>query len=191
MTRYFGAVNMYTALIDYRKYFFIKPVSLAFRAYHYGRYGFDKGADLISPLYLGYPWLIRGYENISFIGNNYSVEEGSFNISHLSGSRIAVGNIELRVPLTGPERIAPIKSKYFLTDINLFFDAGLAWNSDSDISLDWTPETFDERIPVYSAGISARLNLMGVIVFEPYLAVPFQNGGFDNISFGFNLIPGW
>ncbi|MBS0012235.1 MAG: PD40 domain-containing protein [Bacteroidales bacterium] len=191
MTRYFGAVNMYTALIDYRKYFFIKPVSLAFRAYHYGRYGLDKGTDLITPLYLGYPWLIRGYENISFIGNNYSIEESSFNISHLSGSRIAVGNIELRVPLTGPERIAPIKSKYFLTDINLFFDAGLAWNSDSDVSFDWSPETFDERIPIYSAGISARINLLGAIVFEPYLAVPFQNGGFDNISFGFNLFPGW
>jgi len=191
LTRYFGAVNMYTALVDYRKYWFARPLGLATRIYHYGRYGRSGRSEILTPLYLAYPWLIRGYENISFIGNDYSVREGSFNISHLSGSRLLVANFELRIPVTGVERLAPIKSKRFFTDLNLFFDAGLAWDKDSEISFDWNPDSFDKRIPVYSTGISARVNLMGIIVVEPYLAVPFQNGGFDNLSFGFNLIPGW
>lgn len=191
LTRYFGAVNMYTALVDYRKYWFLRPIGIAARIYHYGRYVARTQSEIISPLYLAYPWLVRGYENISFIGNDYSVRESSFNISHLSGSRLLVGNIELRIPITGVERLAPIKSKRFFTDLNIFFDAGLAWNKDSEISFEWNPSSFDKRIPVYSAGVSARVNLLGVIVVEPYLAVPFQNGGFDNISFGFNLIPGW
>jgi hypothetical protein len=78
-----------------------------------------------------------------------------------------------------------------LTDLNLFFDAGVAWNKGSEISFDWNPESFDKRIPVYSAGLSARVNLLGALVVEPYLAVPFQNGGFNNLSFGLNFIPGW
>ncbi|MDT8402568.1 MAG: hypothetical protein RQ743_12810, partial [Bacteroidales bacterium] len=191
LTRYFGAVNMYTALVDYRKYWFVRPLGLATRIYHYGRYDQSGRSGILTPLYIGYPWLIRGYENISFIGNDYRVQESSFNISHLSGSRLLVANIELRLPITGVERLAPIKSKRFFTDLNLFFDAGLAWNKDSEISFDWKPDSFDKRIPVYSAGISARVNLLGVIVVEPYLAVPFQNGGFHNLSFGFNLTPGW
>ncbi len=191
LTKYFGAVDMYTALVDYRKYWFIRPVSIAFRAYHYGRYGSSEDSELITPIYIGYPWLIRGYESMSFLGNDYDVEGGSYNISYLSGSRVLIGNIELRIPFTGIERIAPIKSKRFFTDLNLFFDAGLAWNKGSDISFEWKPDTFEKRIPVYSAGLSARVNLLGVIVIEPYFAVPFQNGGFDNISFGLNLMPGW
>ncbi|MFP4489235.1 MAG: hypothetical protein ACLFN1_08015 [Bacteroidales bacterium] len=192
LTRHFGAVSMYTAIADYRKYFFVKPLALAFRLYHYGRYGQDAGEDIISPLYLGYPWLIRGYENVSLIGSsNRGVMSGSFNVSHLSGSRMLVGNIELRYPFTGIERLAPIKSRSFFTDLNLFFDAGLAWYKDSDVSLEWQPVSFDSRIPVYSAGLSARVNLVGALVLEPYLAVPFQNGGFDNIQFGFNITPGW
>lgn len=192
LTKHFGAVNMYTAIVDYRQYFFLNPMALAFRLYHYGRYGKDAGSDIISPLYLGYPWLIRGYENVSVIGSsNRGVNAGSFNVSHLSGSRMLVGNIELRYPFIGLERLAPIKSRSFFTDLNLFFDAGLAWYGGSDVSPDWQPVSFDSRIPVYSAGISARLNLMGAIVLEPYLAVPFQNGGFDNIQFGFNITPGW
>jgi hypothetical protein len=40
---------------------------------------------------------------------------------------MAVANPELRFPFSGPERLALIRSKWFMTDINLFFDAGLAW----------------------------------------------------------------
>ncbi len=190
--KYFGAVNFYTALIDYRNYFFIKPFGLAFRLYHYGRYGNGADNNITSPIYLGYPWLIRGYENISFYGDA-SPGSNSFNISRLSGTKIIVANAELRFPLSGPKRLALIKSGWLFTDLNLFFDSGLAWNSGNNIKLDWQTTSLSDttRIPVYSTGVSLRINLLGYLVIEPYYAFPFQNGGFHNGVFGLNFLPGW
>ncbi|HZH72696.1 MAG TPA: hypothetical protein VFD91_09415, partial [Mariniphaga sp.] len=191
--KYFGAVNFFTGLIDYRQYFFMKPVTFAFRLYHYGRYGSGSETDLISPIYLGYPWLIRGYENTSFYGsrNDNIIGLSTLNYSHLSGSKVAVANFEFRIPFTGPKMLALIGSKYFMTDFNLFFDAGLAWSKGDKPKLTWEEEAFDQRVPVFSAGASIRLNLLGYMILEPYFAIPFQNGGWENRNFGLNFVPGW
>ena len=42
-----------------------------------------------------------------------------------------------------------------------------------------------------SSGISLRVNLFGYLILEPYYAIPWQNGGLKNASFGFNFTPGW
>lgn len=55
---------------DVRKYFFIKPISIAFRALHYGRYG--KNANSLYPLYLGNEYLVRGYNFNAF----YKADKG-------------------------------------------------------------------------------------------------------------------
>ncbi|HLN20627.1 MAG TPA: hypothetical protein VK213_06035 [Bacteroidales bacterium] len=185
--RYFGDANMYTTLIDYRKYFFFRPLSLAFRFYNYGIWGATSGEQM-PRLYLGNPWYIHGYENIDYSGNT------NFDISWLTGSRIAIGNAELRFPFTGPEKLALIKSRYFFTDLNLFFDAGLAWSRNDVVKFDMNPVVnleSNQRSPVMSTGLSLRINLLGYMVIEPYYAIPFQNGGFKNGSFGLNFIPGW
>jgi Tol biopolymer transport system component len=191
--KYFGAVDFFTGLVDYRKYWFINPITMAFRFYHYGRYGKGSETNLVSPLYLGYSWLIRGYENLSFYGNSQNNTMGfnSLNYSHLSGSRIAVANAELRLPLSGPKPLALIGSKYFLTDLNLFFDGGLAWSKGDKPKITWEKAAFDQRVPVFSAGASLRINVLGYLILEPYLAVPFQNGGWQNKQFGLNFVPGW
>lgn len=190
--KYFGIVNFYTGLIDYRKYFFTKPVGFAFRAYHNGRYGRDSETQFVYPLYLGYPWFIRGYEKISFYGDmENSPNYDYFNISNLIGSRILVANFEIRVPFTGHENLALIKSKLFYTDLNLFFDSGLAWNKGDVVRLRWNPVEFKERNPIFSAGASLRLNLFGALVIEPYYAFPFQNKGYSGGVFGVNFLPGW
>src|SRR5215203_2802921 len=44
--------------------------------------------------------------------------------------------------------------------------------------------------PVLSSGVSLRLNLFGYLVIEPYYAIPWQNGGLRNATFGINLLPG-
>jgi Tol biopolymer transport system component len=190
--KYFGSANIYTTLIDYRRYFYLKPIGLAFRFYNYGMYGRDAESGVIPPLYLGYPWLIRGYENA---GNNASsLTENNFNISWLNGSKIAVANAEIRLPFTGPERLALIKSKYLLTDLNLFFDSGLAWNSYNKVRFDYQPTSSNDdnvRFPVYSTGVSLRINVFGYLVLEPFYAFPLQNGGFRNGTFGLNFVPGW
>ncbi len=190
--KYFGSANIYTLLIDYRQYFYMKPVSLALRFYNYGLYGKDAENSVIPPLYLGYPWLIRGYQNLSY--DNSSFTGNTFNISWLSGSKIGVTNVELRLPFTGPERLALIKSKFLLTDINLFFDAGLAWNDGDRIRFDLKPASGLEdtvRFPILSTGVSVRINVLGALILEPYYAFPLQNGGFRNGAFGLNFVPGW
>jgi len=190
--KYFGATQIFTGLIDYRQYIYRKPLTFAFRMYNYGMYGKVTGENILQPLYLGYPWLIRGYENISYNTGN-TPELTSLNISRLSGTRMAVANAEIRFPFSGPERLALIKSKWFLTDLNLFFDAGLAWNrGDKIVFNDWESHTADnEKFPLYSTGVSLRINFFGYLILEPYYAFPFQNGGFKNGVFGLNFLPGW
>jgi hypothetical protein len=146
----------------------------------------------LQPLYLGYPWLIRGYENVSY-GQESTLGTGSLDISRLSGTRLAVANAELRLPFSGPEQLALIKSKYFLTDLNLFLDAGLAWYSGDQIVSGKEAATAmpDQKYPLMSTGVSVRINLLGYLVIEPYYAFPLQNGGFRNGVFGLNFVPGW
>ena len=192
MDKYFGATDVFTALFDYRKYHWMKPVGLAFRAYSYGMYGGSSGDTPLQPLYLGYPWLIRGYENVSY-GQESTLGMSSLDISRLAGTRIAVANVELRLPFSGPERLSLIKSRYFLTDVNLFLDAGLAWNKGDEIVTPRrnTAPSANQKYPLFSTGVSMRINLLGYLVLEPYYAFPLQNGGFRNAVFGLNFVPGW
>lgn len=193
LEKYFGVVNFFTGLIDFRQYYYAKPASFAFRIYHYGRYGSGSETNIISPLYIGYPWLIRGYDNVSFYNTmNYGyLGYNSMNYSTLAGSKMVVGNVELRIPLSGPKVLALFNSKYFLTDFNIFFDGGIAWRNSDKVRLAWSPKSFDEKTPIFSAGISLRVNLLGYLVIEPYYAIPFQNGGWNNKTFGVNFVPGW
>ena len=47
-----------------------------------------------------------------------------------------------------------------------------------------------DRIPVFSTGVSARFNFLGYVIFEAYIAHPFQRPG-KNWVWGFQLAPGW
>lgn len=190
--KYFGQVDFFTALLDYRKYFYMKPVSFAIRAYHFGRYGGTSTPGIISPLYIGYPWMVRGYENVS-PRSDTELMMNSFDISRLTGQRTIVANAELRIPFTGPEKLALIKSRLLLTDLNFFLDGGLAWSPGDKITLEWNPlnPPAEKRYPVYSTGVSIRINVLGALILEPYYAFPFQNGGFKNGVFGLNFTPGW
>jgi Tol biopolymer transport system component len=187
--KYNGTINMYTALIDYRKYFYLRPFTFAFRAYHYGRYGQDAENSLMYPLYLGYPWLIRGYSINSFNNQQFMGSEG-VSINQLAGSRIAVSNVEIRFPFTGPERYGLIKFKYLPSEFTLFADGGVAWDSQNKPHFKWLPDTPDERVPILSIGVSLRVNVLGYIILEPYYAMPVQREIQKGV-FGVNFVPGW
>jgi hypothetical protein len=45
-------------------------------------------------------------------------------------------------------------------------------------------------VPVFSTGVSARMNVLGYLVFEAYYAYPFQRPE-KGAHFGFVLSPGW
>ncbi|WP_233632476.1 DPP IV N-terminal domain-containing protein [Parapedobacter sp. ISTM3] len=198
MEQYFGDFNFRAYTFDLRKYNRYQPVTIAARAYTYMRSG--RNEDALFPLFLGYPHLIRGYESASFRNNM----DQRFNFNSLMGTRIAVFNFEVRLPFTGPERLAVLRSNMLFSDLNFFFDAGLAWDSSSKVAFRSTPrylETVEasngqmvdvyERIPALSAGVSLRVNLFGAMVLEPYYAFPFQRTDVNFGTFGLNFAPGW
>lgn len=185
--KYFGQLQLNALSFDYRQYLYKKPYTFAFRLYHYGRYGRDD--NFLTPLYLGYPWLIRGYDAGKV--QDYQTKDSTFSVNNLLGDRIALAGFEIRAPLSGPRKIAFIPSNYFFTDIALFFDAGLAWDKNNHVAWKWKPGNTSERTPILSTGISLRINVLGAMVLEPYYAFPLQFGGFKNPVFGLNFLPGW
>jgi hypothetical protein len=190
--QYAGEIEMSSVTGDYRKYFRMAPFTLAARNLYMGRFGRDAGNGVLPPLYLGYPSLIRGYDTDIFIGNIDNPSAQTLTINDLIGTQVYVANAEIRYPFTGPERLSGIKSRFFLTELNLFTDAGVAWGSyEGFLANNHGSQTISNRKFIMSSGISLRVNVFGYLVVEPYLAVPWQNGGFDNLNFGLNFIPGW
>ena len=148
--------------------------------------------DAVWQLYVGSPTLIRGYDTDSFNGTECFtiVANGGCPVfDRLVGSRIGVINAEFRIPLFGTPALGIFKTSFLPIEVAPFFDAGVAWTSDSTPKFVWAGNTND-RVPVFSTGITARYNLLGYLVFETYLAHPFQRPG-KNWVFGFNLLPGW
>ena len=135
-------------------------------------------------------------------------------LHRLFGSRIAVANFEARLPLIGVEEFGLINFPYLPTELAAFFDAGMAWcGSDAPVSpessfgsaarcgpdengenAEDTDVTFSttsgERVPVFSAGVSSRFNILGYVILEVYYAYPFQRPD-KGWHFGFNMAPGW
>lgn len=187
--KYIGDVDMFTLQLDYRKYFYMRPFCLAIRAMHYGRYGKGSENTVMSPLFLGYPWYVRGYDNSYFYSNSSGVS-----IDQLQGSRMIVSNVELRVPFTGPEKVSLINSKMFYTELAVFFDGGLAWTSSANptwsLNYSTSKDDLTKRLPVFSTGVSLRINLFGAMILEPFYAFPLGQGK-DSHAFGLNFFPGW
>jgi hypothetical protein len=197
----FDDIRFLSVSADYRKYFYTKPLGFGIRLLHYGRYNVDLADQtLVYPLYIGYNYFMRGYASGSF----QNCTGDCFNINRLAGNKMALMNAEVRLPFTGPKRLAFIGSKFLYSDLVLFFDGGIAWNEGDNIRFNWkiNDKWIDEereednnslyRIPVYSAGISLRINLFGMLVLEPYYAYPFQRTGLNRPIFGFGITSsGW
>lgn len=187
---YFDRLNFNSLLFDYRKYFFIRPYSLAFRLYHYSRLGEDSDDDRLNLMFAGYPWYIRGYNTGRFYSPQ-TVKGGSVSVNQLLGSRLIVANIEWRVPFIGPMSFAWLKWKYFVSELAFFVDGAITWNSNSSPVWSFVSDSDTKRIPVFSAGVALRFNVFGVLVLEPYYALPFHQLKFKSGEVGFNILPGW
>jgi len=200
-----GTVTMNTLLADYRKYFFARPITFAFRGLHYGRYGKDaENLQLLSPLYLGEETIMRGYGWGSIDASECPAGTGQINcpvIARLLGSRLATASAELRIPFFGTPEFGLINFPYLPLEVAPFFDAGVMWTGDqrprfssasSDaVVVNCNPNTpCAVRTPVYSTGVSFRMNVLGYMIFEAYVAHPFQRPQ-KNWVWGFQLAPGW
>lgn len=181
--RFLGFFNFNTILLDGRYYQRMRPFTLAVRGLTYGRIGGN--ADQVFPLFVGQPFFVRGYTN------NFVFNSAPGLIEQMAGSKIAVANAELRLPFTGPRQLAVIPSGFLLTDLNFFFDAGLAWYSLDDLRAE-QPLGGVRHEPLMSVGASLRINLFGALVVEPYYALPLAlSKELRQWQFGLNLIPGW
>ena len=200
----FGDYNLSIGTVDLRKYIRINKITLAGRLFNSFAFGKDQN-QYYAQQFLGYSTYIRGYEYNSFykMGDIYA---GGFNIDQLMGSKLAVANFEVRLPFTGPKKLAAIESKFLFSDLNAFFDIGLAYNSDSKIAFSsqptvvgTTPDPFNpgqninvySRVPAMSAGLSLRVNVLGYFILEPYYAIPFQRKTLGKGVFGLTFAPGW
>jgi outer membrane protein assembly factor BamA len=176
-----------------RKYFFARPLTFAVRGMHFGRYGADAESNDMSPLFVGDPSVVRGYSAESFDPAECTVSSANPNscpeFDRLVGSRLAAASAELRIPLFGSEQFGLIKSPLFPVEIAPFVDAGIAWSRGDSPQFTFATRS-TERIPVFSAGITARANLFGYAVVEVFYAHPFQRPD-KSWVLGFQLAPGW
>jgi WD40 repeat protein len=171
-----GSVNYTDVLADLRSYVMpVKPVTFAVRAMHFGRYGSGAEDPRFRSLYIGYPDLIRGYDDINpsecLPTTSASTASTCPAFDRLFGSRLLVGNAELRAPLWG---LFKGRMSYgpLPLEIAVFADAGVAWFSGE------SPELFGgERELLTSVGAALRANVFGFLVAEVSLARPFQRQG--------------
>jgi len=183
LEQYFGQYNFTASVLDARYYKYLKPISFAVRLYNYNRFGISSQNNEIYPLYSIDPTIVRGFLK-------YSQQEFSelLNIPYgrTAGSKLMAGSFEVRMPFTGPEQLSLVKSKFLFTELALFFDSGVAFEEFSDFG-----NNVKEFRPalLMSSGVSARINLFGSIILEPYYARTLNKGGRWN--FGLNIIPGW
>jgi outer membrane protein assembly factor BamA len=182
----FGDLRLTTALADYRRYFMpARFYTIAVRGLHYGRYGTGGEDTRLMPLFIGYPEFVRGYGVNSFDGSECLGSNDCPTFDRLMGSRMLVGNVELRFPLLRPFGVNDQMYGPLPLEVAFFLDGGVTWNKGQK------PSFFNgTREPVTSGGISLRTNLMGFAVVQVDYARPFDRPGRGWV-WGFSLTPGF
>jgi len=168
----FGGLQFITALVDYRKYIMpARPFTIAARVLHVGRYGRDGEDARIYPLFIGYSSLVRGYDFGSFNINECGNTSGSTCpvFDQLWGSKMLVGNVELRFPPFGLLHIGGGYYGALPVEAGIFYDAGVAWTDSAKAQL-----FGGTRKLVRSTGVTFRLNLLGYAIGQMDIVHPFD-----------------
>jgi hypothetical protein len=209
VTPQFGSRNYVSILSDYRRYVYREPVTFAVRGLHRGNYGAGQFQGELTDSFvretLGDPYqtgFVRGYSFNSIFEEPKCQRQGICKVGRLVGTRMALGSVEMRLPLLGPEVLGLASFKYLPTDLVLFADAGVAWTDEDLTELSFSSNTVQQfgeadptrtgtvpAEPVTSAGVSARVNVLGAVVLEAFYARTFQRT--KNWDFGVILRPGW
>ncbi len=168
----FGGLQFFTTYVDYRKYLMpLRPFTLAVRGLHIGRYGRDAEDQRIYPLFLGYPSLVRGYDRGSFQASECTGGSATSCpvFDQLWGSRLLVGNIELRFPLFGLLGAGGGYYGFLPIEAGIFYDAGVAWSQSEGARLFGGTRNW-----VRSAGATFRMNLLGYAIGQMDIVHPFD-----------------
>jgi Tol biopolymer transport system component len=177
-----GSRSFLDVRVDARKYLMPRrPVTIAARIEHAGRYGAGASDPRLTPLVVGLQTLVRGYDLRNFAADQCgrSATECSV-IDELASSRLAVANLEVRAPLVG----------LFTGDLDYgrvpieaiaFADAGFLWTRAASGGTEY------HRFR--SVGAGGRANLGG-FVLELAAARPFDRSQ-AGWTVSFLLRPGW
>jgi Tol biopolymer transport system component len=171
-----GSITYTTALADYRRYVRLPgKLTLAGRVLHFGRYGGGAEDSRLQDLSLGYAALVRGYSIDSFraseCGNRLQTYGDCPALDQLFGSRIAVANSELRLPLLGSYAAIPTRHVPPV-EAAVFYDTGAAWRKTETIPFFQT----NSRHVVQSYGTSLRVNILGIAVGQMSYVYPIDRG---------------
>jgi Tol biopolymer transport system component len=151
-----GGLASTRLLLDYRRYLMpVRPFTLAVRAVHLGQYGPDADDPRLVPTFLGSRYFVRGY-GWSSIRCEWDGQGACAALEELLGSRLAVGNVELRVPLLGllsrDIRYGALPAEAFL-----FADNGAVW---SRMGVSGAMGADVRRVS--SAGAGIRISALGI-----------------------------
>jgi hypothetical protein len=152
----FGDLSVLRVTLDHRRYFMpVKPYTVAARIVHVGQYGRDADDPRMLPGFLGSRQFIRGY-GWSSLRCQPDAEGVCVAYEELLGSRLLVGNIEVRVPIAGiltrDLQYGPVPAEAFL-----FADSGLVWSRSPAFTLGQPGRSL-----VSSFGLGARVNAFGI-----------------------------
>lgn len=129
------------------------------------------GGELEFPKYIGRADILRGYDREYYYGAECSSAPGGTTecaATQLLGSRVAVGNAELRFPVIRPFKVAKTLVQFLPVDGLIFFDAGAAWSRGQTVSFskpanyDWTKQRYALR----SYGYGFRINLFNFAILR-------------------------
>jgi hypothetical protein len=158
-----GGLYFADVTVDARRYFMpIRPVTIAIRGEHVGRYGPDAGDTRLTPLVAGLQSRVRGYNLTEFAAEECGSSATSCSLlDELAGSRMALLNLEVRAPLLGLFTGDLDYGSGLPTEVLAFVDAGFLWTKRTNLPA--------ERDRFRSVGFGSRINVRGFI-FEPTVA---------------------
>lgn len=122
-----GELAVTRLLLDHRQYFMpVKPYTIATRILHTGYYGADSEDPRLLPAFLGSRQFVRGY-GWSSLRCPIAAEGDCSAFDDLLGTRVLVGNLEVRFPIMG---VLSRDIRYGLIPAEgfLFADSGLVWS---------------------------------------------------------------
>jgi len=168
----FGSLSFTTVTADFRKYLMpVRPVTIAMRVMHVGRYGSGAGDSRLLPLAWTLRDLVRGYGDTGPVSGD---------VSYLTAPRTLVANIEARFPIpgifTGSLQPLPLPIEGLI-----FSDAGQFW-SQGLLQTSARP-----LLRSYGAGV--RITAAGLVFeFDAVRPVDQVSSGW---KFAFNFRPGF
>jgi outer membrane protein assembly factor BamA len=168
--------------VDARRYWMpVRPLTVAARVEHIGRYGSGASDPRLTPLLVGLQTMVRGYDLRNFAVDACGRTATACSvIDELAGSRMALMNVELRMPLLGFLTGDLDYGRQVPIELIAFADGGALWTKHDDVT---------NRAQFRSIGAGGRAAVISTMK-PPILARPFDRTA-RGWTVGFLLRPGW